>query len=128
MLENMRQKKLDEMGSLASSYEPSEFYDEVQDKRDTRLRKRSSTYKDHIMNNFIDRVSETGEHILILKDNNVHRSPLNNSSSRRSRDIDENDVPHIDFFKYCNIMKLFNIKYPVDCKIDCIILLTNSLL
>jgi hypothetical protein len=136
MLENMKLKKLEELGSLAIEEEVSElFNDELRKERDDELLDSQQQYvqmklfeKENKMNNYLD-IAETGEHVLILKDNQnmeINKAEkeenikveVNRRPRSQAKEYD-NNIHHIDFNAYCNIMKLFNVKYPVDCKISC---------
>lgn len=78
-------------------------------------------------NNYLNEDKKTNFNKLILGEN-IPRNDnpnLHNGNNRSERDIfnrKEEGIAHIDFKKFCDIMKLFNWNYPVDLKIRCMMI------
>jgi hypothetical protein len=119
MLENKRAEEAELMEDLEDNEE--DFYDEEKKKEEILRRiedekKKAELEKSMINNNYMDSDRNKND-ILILNENKVDEE--NEVGEKPLHLAISDNIDYIDFKMFCNIMKLFNAKFPVDMKIKC---------
>jgi hypothetical protein len=79
----------------------------------------------NVNNNYLNQQDKEHPENLILKENDVNANNKKKKflekklSIKKTMQSNNTGFQYIDFSKFCEIMKLFNVKYPVDLKIRC---------